>query len=140
MESPADIASYDAPHLRTGAILSITEKDGEYSVTQVPLETALPKPVPASRHEINFNFGPARLTGYVVTETWEIGVEIYVFGIRIGNFYGNVKQGLVINVDIFLAKGKIKFYLKNNKEVWVEIGLNVRFDGSYNTNVRLFTV
>jgi hypothetical protein len=75
-----------------------------------------------------------------VTETWEIGVEIYVLGIRIGNFYGNVGQGLVINVDIFLAKGKIRFYLKDDKEVWVEIRLNVTFDGSYNTDVKLLTI
>ncbi|KAH7110122.1 hypothetical protein B0J11DRAFT_599674 [Dendryphion nanum] len=130
----------DQPFVRSGAILSINEKDGEYTVNQLKLETALPKPVPQSRHEIKFSLGPARIVGYVVTETWEIGVEVYVLGIRVGNFYGNVKTGLVINVNLFLVKGSIKFYLKNGKEIWARIDLDVKFDGSVHQDVKLLTV
>jgi len=75
-----------------------------------------------------------------VTETWEIGVEIYVVGIKIGNFFGNVKRGLVIKVNLFVAKGEVRFYLKNGKEVWVHIDLKLTFDGSFSTDVKLLTI
>lgn len=55
-----------------------------------------------------------------------------VLGIKLGSFYGNLKDGLVINIDLFLAKGSIKFYLKNGNELWVRVDLDVKFDGSFN--------
>jgi hypothetical protein len=75
-----------------------------------------------------------------VTDTYEIGVEIYVLGIRTGDFYGNLKDGLGITVDLFLAKGKIAFYLKDGKEAWVRIDLHVTFDGSYEKDIKLLTI
>ncbi|XTI86871.1 hypothetical protein V2W45_1329635 [Cenococcum geophilum] len=140
MEFATETSLQDIPPLRSGAILSVVEKDNEYIVTQLPNDVTLPKPVPQSRREISFTFGPVKFVGYVVTETWEIGVEIYVVGIKIGNFFGNVKQGLVIKVNLFVAKGEVRFYLKNGKEVWVHIDLKLTFDGSFSTDVKLLTI
>jgi hypothetical protein len=61
-------------------------------------------------------------------------------GAKIGTFYGNLKEGLVIKIDLFVAKGQIKFYLKNCKEVWVFLELKIIFDGDYNTDVKLLTL
>ena len=54
-------------------------------------------------------------TGYVDTSTLEIGVEVNVFGAKIFNLFGNLKDGVVGKINLFLAKGEIRFYLKNGK-------------------------
>jgi hypothetical protein len=43
----------------------------------------------------------------------EVGVRVEVFGAHILNLYGNLKDGVVGTIDLFLAKGEIKLYLKN---------------------------
>lgn len=47
-----------------GAILSVVEKDNEYIVTQLPNDVTLPKPVPQSRREISFTFGPVKVSWF----------------------------------------------------------------------------
>jgi len=54
-------------------------------------------------------------TGYVDTSTLEIGVRVEVFGAHIFNLFGNLKEGVVGKIDLSLAKGEIRFYLKNGK-------------------------
>ena len=62
-----------------------------------------------------------------------------VLGIKLGSFYGNLKDGLVINIDLFLAKGSIKFYLKNGNELWVRVDLDVKFDGSFHQDAKILS-
>jgi hypothetical protein len=54
-----------------------------------------------------------QVTGYIDTSTLEIGVRVDVFGAHIFNLFGNLKDGVVGKIDLFLAKGEIRFYLKN---------------------------
>ena len=54
--------------------------------------------------------------------------------------YGNLKDGVSANIDLFLAKGSIRFYLKNGNEVWVNLHLEVRFDGTFDQDVKLLTI
>jgi hypothetical protein len=61
-------------------------------------------------------------------------------GAKIETFYGNLKEGLVIKIDLFVAVGQIKFYLKNGKEVWVFLELKIIFNSDYNTDVKLLTL
>lgn len=62
-----------------------------------------------------------------------------VLGIKLGSFYGNLKDGLVINIDLFLVKGSIKFYLKNGNELWIRVDLDVKFDGSFNQDIKILS-
>lgn len=73
------------------------------------------------------------------TTTLEIGVEISVLGIKLGNFYGNLKQGLVIKINLIAASGFIRFFLRG-REVWVEVDVSVIFDGTFKKEVKLFTI
>ncbi|MCJ1486403.1 hypothetical protein MMC06_006580 [Schaereria dolodes] len=136
------------PAYNAGAILDVQELYDDngvltYTVSQLSENLTLPKPVKDrldARYEINWELGPFKVTGYVDSSTFEIGIEISVLGIQLGNFYGNLKDGLVVNIDLFLAKGKINFYLKNGKEVWVHVDVSITFDGSFNQDVKLLTL
>jgi hypothetical protein len=77
------------------------------------------------------------MTGFVDSQTWDAGVEKSVLGIKLGTFYGNLQQGLSVNVDIFLAKGQIKLYLKG-AQVWTTINLSVQFNGTFQKDVCIF--
>jgi hypothetical protein len=54
-----------------------------------------------------------QVTGYVDTSTLEIGVEVNVFGAKIFNLFGNLTDGVVGRINLFLAKGEIRFDLQN---------------------------
>lgn len=62
-----------------------------------------------------------------------------VLGIKLGSFYGNLKDGLAINIDLFLVKGSIKFYLKNGNELWVRVDVEVRFDGGFHEDAKILS-
>jgi hypothetical protein len=42
---------------------------------------------------------------------------IWFLGNKVGNFFGNAKDGLIIEGDTFSWKGWIKVYLKNGNEL-----------------------
>jgi len=63
--------------------------------------------------------------------TFEIRVVIKIAGITVGTFVGNLKDGVVININLLAAKGTIKFYLKNGSELWIHYELKILFDGTF---------
>jgi hypothetical protein len=67
-------------------------------------------------------------------------VDASVLGISLGSFNGNLKDGLVIKVDLFMVKGEVRFFMRNGNEVWVGLKLSVTFDGKYETEAKLITI
>jgi hypothetical protein len=67
----------------------------------------------------------------------QIGVEVHILGIHLGPFYGNLKDGLIINVDLFVMKGQVRFYLRNGNENWVKVAL--RGVTNYEKEIKLFS-
>lgn len=63
-----------------------------------------------------------------------------ILGINIGNIFGNLKDGVGVKVDLFLAKGSINIYLKNGNEVWVHLDVKVKFDGSFDGDYKILTI
>jgi len=59
----------------------------------------------------------SKVVGYVDISTLEIGVEVDVFGAKIFNLFGNLKNGVVGKINLFVANGQIKFFLKNQKGI-----------------------
>jgi hypothetical protein len=51
-----------------------------------------------------------------------------------------VKDGVVGEIDLFLAKGEIRIYLKNGNEVWLHYDVKVKFDGHFKDDVKLLTI
>jgi hypothetical protein len=90
----------------------------------------------------------------------EIGVRVEVFGAHILNLYGNLQDGVVGKIDLFLAKGEVRIYLKNRNgtvnsrytssleigllihttEVWIHYDFEVSFDGQFKDDKKLLTI
>jgi hypothetical protein len=77
--------------------------------------------------------------GYVDTDKGEVYVEISVLGISIGSYDFTLADGLTININLFLVKGLLKFYVKDGKELWMHYELSVRFDGTWNGDVKIIS-
>ncbi|EEY23466.1 hypothetical protein D7B24_006490 [Verticillium nonalfalfae] len=126
-----------------GAIVSLTppeDGDNTWTADQVNLARSLPPGDIQGRVDIDWGFGPVKITGYVDTNTFEIGVSVSILGINVGNIFGNLKDGVGLNINLFLASGSIKFYLKNGNEVWVHLDIKVKFDGHFEGDYKIITI
>ncbi|KAE8395888.1 hypothetical protein BDV23DRAFT_178453 [Aspergillus alliaceus] len=117
-----------------GAIVTLSQgKDGNYDVGQVG-EDLLKAPGRdvGDRKPISWDLGPHSGTGWVDTETLDIGVTVSIWGISIGTFYGNMGNlGLKVNVNLTGATGWVMFYSKNRTTAWVRISLDLKAFGDY---------
>lgn len=127
--------------LALGAVVDLVQNDaGQYKAVQKSLSVGQPPRDVQGRHSIDWSFGPVKVEGYVDTDSLEIGVLVSVVGISLGNLYGNLKDGVGVDVDLFVASGSIKFYLKNGNEVWVHLDIKIRFDGSFEGDYKIITI
>ncbi|KAK2594033.1 hypothetical protein QQS21_008252 [Conoideocrella luteorostrata] len=126
-----------------GAIISLAApENGEttWKAEQIEIVRNLPPGDIAGRKSIEWSIGPVKITGYVDTKTFELGVSVSILGINVGNIFGNLKNGVGININLFLASGSIRFYLKNGKEVWVHVDITVKFDGKFEGDYKILTI
>ena len=65
------------------------------------------------------------------------GVAVLLFGIYLGTFYGDLEEGLSIEVDIGAAKGEIKLYLKDSA-VYIRSTLGLLWGNGINLDQKLF--
>ncbi|KAE8158548.1 hypothetical protein BDV40DRAFT_304121 [Aspergillus tamarii] len=123
--------------VRAGFVVAVEQeekKDGHptvFKAKQIPTVNSLP---------IAPSVDAQALVGYIDTSTLEAGIRLEVFGAHILNLFGNLKDGIVGRIDLFLAKGEIRLYLKNGKEVWLRYDVNVRFDGHFQDDIKLLTI
>ena len=82
----------------------------------------------------------SQVEGYVDLSTLEIGVSVSVAGVNLGDIYGNLQDGVGVKIDLFVAKGEIKFYLKNGNEIWVHVSVQITFDGSYEGDYKIVSI
>ncbi|KAK7178175.1 hypothetical protein PSPO01_15778 [Paraphaeosphaeria sporulosa] len=119
----------------SGAVLAVTEKaEGQYSVEQLEIQSSTRSKVPAGIDAvipIHWSIGPISVDGYINTDTFEIRITVNIAGISVGTFVGNLKDGVSVNVNLFVATGELKFYLKNGNELWIHYSIKIRFDGSF---------
>jgi len=65
-----------------------------------------------------------KVTVYVDTNTSEVGLEVGIFGITISSLHGNLKEGLVLHLDLIAVSGQVKLFGKKNgvkTEVWLAV-------------------
>ncbi|QRD93387.1 hypothetical protein F9C07_2285633 [Aspergillus flavus] len=128
------------------AVEQEAKKDGHptvFNAKQIPTVNSLPIAPPVDSravHEVDFSFGPAKIVGYIDTSTLEVGIRLEVFGAHILNLFGNLNDGVVGRIDLFLAKGEVRLYLKNGNEVWFHYDVSVRFDGHFKDDIKLLTI
>ena len=63
-----------------------------------------------------------------------------IAGVGVGAVYGNLKDGIRLNLDLFSAKGEIVFYLKNGNELWTHLDIKIRFDGNFAGDYKILTI
>ncbi|KAK4146594.1 uncharacterized protein C8A04DRAFT_25510 [Dichotomopilus funicola] len=123
-----------------GAIISLTapeEGDTIWKATQTEVQHNLPPGDAPGHVGIDWGFGPIKVSGYIDTDTYGIGVSVSVVGIHLGNIYGNLKDGVGLSVDLFVVSGAIKFYLKNGNELWIHLDLKIKFNGHYDGDYKI---
>ncbi|KAM0244115.1 hypothetical protein ACHAP5_006597 [Fusarium lateritium] len=92
-------------------------------------------------HDLNnFSFGPITNIARVNTDTFEFEVVPEYLGIRPGLLKGNLKDGLAIKINYAQARGEQRWYLKNGNEIWTHLDVKVMFDGSFDKDVKLYTM
>lgn len=60
-------------------------------------------------------------------------------GISLGTIYGNLKDGVGVNVDLWVASGSLRFYLKNGNELWIHVDIKISFDGSFSGDYKIIS-
>ncbi|GIK05578.1 hypothetical protein Aspvir_009691 [Aspergillus viridinutans] len=131
-----------------GAIVKLNQPTaGIFSATQISdAEAAASSLQVAAKPEVRVGFGPVSffgvvtVSGYVDTSTYEASVSVAVIGINIGTLTGNLEDGITLKVNLIAAKGELRFYLKNGKELWLHVDLNVIFDGDYKDDVKIISL
>ncbi|KAH9905110.1 hypothetical protein F4778DRAFT_779465 [Xylariomycetidae sp. FL2044] len=115
------MASSDVKYT-TGSVIAVSQdSDGQYTATQVDSLERIPN-VPFGPDSIipfSFSEGPISVSGQIDTSTLSIQASLKVFGHEIGSFSGNLKDGLCINVNLFVVKGKVCLQLRNGNELWI---------------------
>ena len=53
-----------------------------------------------------------------------------ILGISFGSFYGSFDNGVELGVDLFLAKGSVRFYIRGS-ELRVRTDVNFTFGGGF---------
>ncbi|KAI8714866.1 hypothetical protein NCS52_01207500 [Fusarium sp. LHS14.1] len=125
-----------------GAVISLSapeEGDNVWKAEQIDVVRNLPPGDIEGRIPIDWSFGPIKITGYVDTNTYEIGVSISIVGINVGNVFGNLKDGVGLDINLFVARGSIRLYLKNGNELWVNLDVRITFDGSFSGDYKILT-
>ncbi|SPJ81873.1 uncharacterized protein FTOL_09278 [Fusarium torulosum] len=125
-----------------GAIISLkppAKGDNIWEAKQVDIARSLPPGDIQGRQKIEWGFGPIKITGYIDTNTYEIGVSISVAGINVGNIFGNLKDSVGLKVDLFVAKGEIRLYLKHGNEIWVHLDIKITFDGTFSGEFKILS-
>lgn len=145
-----------------GAIISLkppAKGDNIWEAKQVDIARSLPPGDIQGRQKIEWGFGPIKvcgfsphrhgitltltdtiqITGYIDTNTYEIGVSISVAGINVGNIFGNLKDSVGLKVDLFVAKGEVRLYLKHGNEIWVHLDIKITFDGTFSGEFKILS-
>ncbi|KAI2607147.1 uncharacterized protein GGS25DRAFT_522665 [Hypoxylon fragiforme] len=131
-------------HTELGAIIVVTEpKEGDN--VWIAKQTGLGKNQPPRNGDprsnkcFDWSFEVVTLSGCVDTDNFGLTVTVSVMGFNLGTFGGNLKDGIVVKVDLFLVSGEMKFYLKNRNELWVHLNLKVKWDGSWDTDLKILS-
>ncbi|KAI5919521.1 hypothetical protein F4810DRAFT_714455 [Camillea tinctor] len=115
--------------------------DGVWTATQTDLGTK-PPPIGTPNRRIDFDWGigPIKVTGYVDLDSFQASLTLEVAGINLGTISGDLKKGIKLNFETFVASGWVRFYIKNGNELWVEYHVKIIFDGTFDGDHKIITL
>lgn len=71
---------------------------------------------------------PKQTKGYVDVSTFDVGLSVIIVGINLGNFYGNLREGIAVSFNLMAGNVVLNHYLKNGNELWVCIEMSINMD------------
>ncbi|ETS78419.1 hypothetical protein PFICI_10481 [Pestalotiopsis fici W106-1] len=127
-----------------GAVIKLLPPSGDgylWEATQVTQISNLPPGDVYARESIDWSMGPIKVSGYLDTSTYEIGVSVTVVGVNVGNIFGNLKDGVGLEMNLTAADGEVRFYLKNGYEMWIHYDFSITFDdGNYDGDYKIHDI
>ncbi|KAK0638071.1 hypothetical protein DIS24_g10186 [Lasiodiplodia hormozganensis] len=125
-----------------GAPIQITLQDeGVYEVTQLDSQS---KFADLSFNEGNYSIdsgvGPVKFGGFIQENSLEIGVDVAIFGLSLGSFNGNIKDGLVIKVNVAAASGEIKLFIQQGNCIMASVDLRILGQTNIDRTVKILTL
>jgi hypothetical protein len=79
-----------------------------------------------------------QISGFVDLDNYDVEAEVYVRKYAVGVFKCNLKVKCEININVVLAKGTVRLYLKNKHEVWLLAKLSLPFGKSFSVDKKVF--
>ncbi|KAF7715816.1 Uncharacterized protein PECH_005986 [Penicillium ucsense] len=97
-----------------------TEEAGSYAVNQVE-NTQVLDPKNKNWQAFDASVGPFSMSGHHHTGGFESEVSQDVFQMNMGTFYGNPYEGLKIDLNLSMVKGRVELRLNNLDRLWLDI-------------------
>ncbi|KAL8688117.1 MAG: hypothetical protein Q9218_005887 [Villophora microphyllina] len=75
------------------------------------------------------------------TDNSDCQIEVDVLGFPLGDFKGNLDDGLRVDVNILVAKGDLILYEIRGKpkdQIWIKVDLNLPFHQHFNKKIHMF--
>lgn len=70
-----------------------------------------------------------------------VGVQIPIIGfVSLGSIGGDLQKGVEMSIDVFVAKGSVRFYLKNGNQLWVGLSLTSKFFSDLKGDYKIITI
>ncbi|KXJ88050.1 hypothetical protein Micbo1qcDRAFT_178685 [Microdochium bolleyi] len=116
-----------------GALVSLKAPQAghnEWVAEQLEVSSGLSLNDDRSKKELDWAHGPVKITGYINTDTFELGLSPVIAGISTGNVYGDLRQNVELRINLATTQGTTRFYLKNGNELWISVDVKVNFGGN----------
>ncbi|KAF4337412.1 hypothetical protein FBEOM_8689 [Fusarium beomiforme] len=114
------------------------DEDGEWIMTQTYYDSW------QFSHDnvvgFNWSFGPISNQGEIDPDSLDIKLNPSYCGIAAGAIEGNLKDGLMIKVNLESTMGSQRWYLKNGNEVWTHYDIKVKFNGAYEGDKKIIVL
>ncbi|KAL7623559.1 hypothetical protein AAE478_007242 [Parahypoxylon ruwenzoriense] len=62
-----------------------------------------------------------------------------VIGIKAGSFKFSFDEGLRLEIRLILAKGEIRFHIKNRRELWADVKLKLVLGGGLSESIEIIS-
>ncbi|KAL8640276.1 MAG: hypothetical protein Q9228_002790 [Teloschistes exilis] len=83
------------------------------------------------------------IRGYFNTDTTDCEIDVDVLGFPLGNFKGNLDDGMRIDVILLVAKGDLILYEIRSKpkdQIWIQVDLKLPFHQQFKKKIHMFDV
>ncbi|KAI4205894.1 MAG: hypothetical protein LQ350_000079 [Teloschistes chrysophthalmus] len=83
------------------------------------------------------------IRGHYDTDTTDCEVDVDVLGFPLGDFKGNLDDGMRIDVNIMVAKGDLILYEIRGKpkdQIWIQVDLQLPFHQQFHKKLHMFDV